>query len=188
MGPDGRARLFYGQGDVSGGGVAARAGVLDANRNGGSASLLYGNLGLGRFTDSNGRETRGVDVSGGVARVGLAPGGDRAWGADAGVGTFAATSTINDSTASLGVQANAVELNGHLAGQLWGDRHAVHLGASLGAGAGGRLHYGDEDGNGVPEMGFGFDAGPVSFDVRSETIGRGYQWLRRQLGYGGPQR
>ena len=37
-----------------------------------------------------------------------------------------------------------------------------------GVGAGGRLHWGDSDGDGYQEFGYGVDAGPISFDIKSE--------------------
>ena len=47
----------------------------------------------------------------------------------------------------------------------------TRFGLSLGLGMGGRLHYADQDGDDIPEIGMGFDIGPVSLDMRSETLG-----------------
>ncbi|MGF1583170.1 MAG: YtxH domain-containing protein [Gemmataceae bacterium] len=44
----------------------------------------------------------------------------------------------------------------------------ARLGVSVGVGGGGRLHWSDEDGDGVREYGFGADIIFVSFDVKSE--------------------
>lgn len=46
------------------------------------------------------------------------------------------------------------------------------FGLSASAGGGVRLHGGDEDGDGFQELGFGFDSGPLSFDLRSEDLAR----------------
>src|SRR5262249_58604731 len=42
------------------------------------------------------------------------------------------------------------------------------FGVRPGAGGAGRLHYGDSDGDGRPEYGFGVDAGPFTADVKTE--------------------
>lgn len=42
------------------------------------------------------------------------------------------------------------------------------IGAALGVGAAGRLHWADSDGDGNREYGFGADIGPLTFDVKSE--------------------
>jgi hypothetical protein len=44
------------------------------------------------------------------------------------------------------------------------------FGVSAGVGGAGRLHWSDEDRDGVREYGFGFDAGPISLDFKSEKL------------------
>lgn len=44
----------------------------------------------------------------------------------------------------------------------------LRLGLGYGPGMGLRLHWEDKDKDGFPEYGFGFDAGPVSMDLKSE--------------------
>ena len=50
-------------------------------------------------------------------------------------------------------------------------KNNYRFGLSAGRGAGIRLHYRDEDHNGVPELGFGFDFGVGSVDLKSEWLG-----------------
>jgi hypothetical protein len=44
----------------------------------------------------------------------------------------------------------------------------LRVGGGVGLGASGRLHWGDQDDDGRKEIGFGFDAGPLSFDLKTE--------------------
>jgi hypothetical protein len=184
--PDGlRGRIGFAQGGVGRDGAAGRFGLLDgASAGGGFGSLFTGAGGVGRWIDPQGRVNIGANAEVAAMRMGLQPTATRPWGLEAGLFTAQAGSTRNRSTAAIGAQANLVEATATGAGRLWGDDQSVRVGGSVGGGMSGRLHYGDDDGDGVPEMGFGFDYGPLSFDLRSETIGRGYQWLRRQLGGG----
>ncbi|MEE2902398.1 MAG: hypothetical protein VYC39_08710 [Myxococcota bacterium] len=54
---------------------------------------------------------------------------------------------------------------------------SVRLGAGAGLGLSARGHWADSDNDGVPESGFGFDIGPVSMDVRSESLGQVSNYL-----------
>jgi hypothetical protein len=47
----------------------------------------------------------------------------------------------------------------------------ARLGVSAGVGYRGEVHHSDSDGDGIPELGFGFDAGPLSADLKSEALG-----------------
>jgi hypothetical protein len=83
-----------------------------------------------------------------------------------------------DTGIDAGIQMNAGEAAVTFGGQ--GDDQSqtdggVKIGVSEGAGAGWRLHYGDQDGDQVRELGFGIDAGPLSFDVKSEWLGGLYK-------------
>ncbi len=51
------------------------------------------------------------------------------------------------------------------------DDEFLTLGFSEGPGLGARTHWGDRDGDGVRELGLGFDVGPVSLDYGSEPDG-----------------
>ncbi len=62
----------------------------------------------------------------------------------------------------------AVTVGGFNRDDSWADSQ-VRGGLGFGVGAAGRLHWSDTDQDGVEEVGFGFDAGPVSFDVKSEA-------------------
>lgn len=67
-------------------------------------------------------------------------------------------------------------------GAEWENQLRVGAGATLGAA--GRLHWGDEDGDGWHELGAGFDAGPWSADLRAEWIHQGLDWGAQKLGEG----
>ncbi len=82
----------------------------------------------------------------------------------------------NSETASLGAGANLLAGSATFGTQQENRRY----GLSAGVGAAGRAHYGDADGNGVRELGFGFDAGPVSFDIKSESLGHAANWAGQQ--------
>ena len=58
------------------------------------------------------------------------------------------------------------------------------VGASFGVGVGGGLHWADEDGDGIREIGVNgsLKLGPgISFDLRSETLGQGYNWAEENV-------
>jgi hypothetical protein len=67
-------------------------------------------------------------------------------------------------------------------GDEWENQLRVGFGATLGAA--GRLHWGDEDGDGWHEVGIGFDAGLWSADFKSEAIHQGLDWSAEKLGEG----
>ena len=50
------------------------------------------------------------------------------------------------------------------------DDYTIRLGASAGAGAGGRMHWSDDDGDGVREFGVGADVGWFSADLKWENL------------------
>jgi len=95
-----------------------------------------------------------------------------------GVATGAAGYEVTDSTAGAGAQLNLFE--GAIRSEEVNDAEdqgesQVRIGGSVGVGAAGRAHYGDADGDGVNEYGFGFDAGPLSFDIKSEYLDIAHQ-------------
>lgn len=91
-------------------------------------------------------------------------------GADMGIFDASAEASIGQDGASLGAGANvidgAVRLGNFDAGRA--NDASLRIGAGLGVGAGGRLHWGDKDQDGHREYGFGADVGPVSFDLKTE--------------------
>jgi len=95
-------------------------------------------------------------------------------GFDVGVLTANAGAQANDSTASLGAQANIIE-GAVSAGN---KEHNARAGVSAGVGLAGRAHYGDADNDGVRELGIGADVGPLMFDVRSELLGHAWNGIR----------
>ncbi len=114
----------------------------------------------------------GQALSGGVMKLGINKDEeDDGFSGEVGVGTFGYDASVSDSTASLGLQANLAEvaatysnLGSAETGRLW------RFGLSEGIGGAGRVHYGDKDNDGWREYGFGFDAGMVSFDYKTEDI------------------
>lgn len=113
----------------------------------------------------------GQTLSGGIMKAGFNQGEQDGLSAELGVGTASYDASISDTTASLGLQANAIEgavTYSNLASAETG--RTLRLGASWGVGAAGRAHYGDEDNDGWREYGFGFDAGPFSMDYKTEDI------------------
>jgi hypothetical protein len=82
--------------------------------------------------------------------------------------------------ASVGADLVGVEGSfGHLSKDSGHDVTAK-VGASFGVGVGGGVHWADEDGDGIREIGINgsLKLGPgISFDLRSETLGQGYKYL-----------
>jgi hypothetical protein len=95
---------------------------------------------------------------------------------DAAVGTASAEASVNDDSIAVGAQANAAEAS--LTVGTSGTKRAdgsdsdldqtFRFGLSQGDGYAGRIHFGDADKDGNPEIGVGADFGVVSFDVKSE--------------------
>lgn len=82
--------------------------------------------------------------------------------------------------ASVGADLVAGDVSfGHLSKDSGHDQTAK-FGVSAGVGMGGGVHWADEDGDGIREIGINgsIALGPgISFDLRSETLGQGYKWL-----------
>ncbi len=143
-------------------------------KGGSNADLLSFNGSGGLMTDDKGNTRFGARFGGGLAKVGgTGPDGDVS--VDAGGGTIAGDWSVGTDGASLGGAANIAEGNATAKHLPFGT--SVHAGLSAGEGAALRLHWGDEDGNGIREFGFGADAGPGSFDIKTEAPGRIYNWL-----------
>ena len=125
----------------------------------------------GTWQDLHGERQTGVEVDGSF----IQGGGEVTDGLElrGGVLTANAGMKMNDSTTSVGLGANAAEVEGTVGNE----EHSVRGGVSAGLSAGARTHYGDADNDGVRELGFGADIGPVSFDVKSEWLGRAWNWI-----------
>lgn len=135
----------------------------------------------GTWLDEDGRATNGVHFSSQFYNItNDDPGVIDADSAGVGTADFAAT--VNDSTARLGGQINVASV----AGLLGDEEDGVRGGLSEGVGAEARLHYGDADGDNIPEIGFGMDIGPVSYDYHSETLSQGYEAVRDLGSVAGP--
>jgi hypothetical protein len=155
-------------------GVSGGLGAVNQSEGGGSAQVASANLGIGKFQNRAGETNTGIAGDAQLLKVGINPGSEESGGSglpvggELGIGTASAGATVNQSTASLGAQANLIE--GALS--VGNEEHSLRVGGSVGVGAAGRLHYGDADKDGVRELGFGFDAGPASVDVKTELLGK----------------
>lgn len=146
----------------------------------GNSQGLYGEGGIGTWTDRQGGVNRGVNVQGGVFKTGQKDSGYTLFGQDVGydvglgtaqAGLYDRTSVREDGkiqrTESVGAQANAVEASATVGD----DSGSLRLGVSGGAGLAARRHQVDIDGDGEMEMnGFGVDVGCFSVDVKSDLI------------------
>lgn len=153
-GQEGGFGAFHGEGDI--GGVPVTDDLLGFNEKVGA-------------WDENGSTRYGFNANANVAKMTFNQGGDIS--GDVGAGTASADASFNpDTGVSVGAQANIVEGSvtfGAPSNKSDTDE-SVRFGLSEGVGAAGRLHWGDTDKDGNREYGFGFDAGPVSFDVKTE--------------------
>lgn len=165
----------YAYGGANEDGVAAGAGLATAHNDRVDVDV-GGHYGGGEWTDaSDGQVYRGARTHGGIApTVHLGDHVDLEFG----VATWNEGAYTDGHTDTLGAQANAVEaaLDVHTDHDPTSRTDSrLRLGGSLGAGGELRRHWGDADSDGIPEAGFGVDAGPVSFDVESEIAGGIYQ-------------
>jgi hypothetical protein len=133
------------------------------------------NFGGGRYQDDDGKDSIGFHADAETVKykndhlyqndrgkIGLdlaGPGANAKWQA-------------NENTSEAGASARGGSIA--VTAQTTGTDHdeAARLGYSHGAGAAARFHYGDTDGDGRREYGFGLDVGPVTFDVKTEDPAR----------------
>lgn len=162
--------------DGNWGGINLGAGLMNGTvgspGNQASMSILNADLGLGEFVDpATGTVNYGADANANLIKFGMAPGnGLGPIGFDVGVANADAGAYGNSSDMSVGAEASLI--NGAVT--VGGKENSVRVGASLGVGLAGRLHYGDTDHDGVRELGFGVDVGPLEFDVKSEMLGKAW--------------
>jgi hypothetical protein len=132
------------------------------------------NAGVGSYTDANGKPSYGFGADGQTAAASATAtwgtGGDNSSYVNVGAKGPNASAGVNanDSTFQFGAQANAAEGAIEAGTKGTNSDESVRVGASEGLGAAGRVHYGDEDGDGLPEYGFGFDWEWFSADVKTE--------------------
>jgi hypothetical protein len=173
--------------NASGGlrGVSLGAGLLNGDLGqGATGSVLSGNLNMGGWRSPDGKTNWGLAGDAQLVRTGINPGGALGpLGFDVGVFTASGGASVNDTTAQLGAQANIIEGSASIGNQ----EHLLRVGGSVGVGLAGRAHYGDADGDGVRELGFGFDVGPFSMDVKSELLGHAWNGISSGAGWVGRQ-
>ena len=127
----------------------------------GSADVMAAEANFG-----NGETTFGAQGEVALASAELAPNEVIPYvGGEVGAGTASGGAYIGEESAQIGAEANLIE--GSVA--VGTEANHVQIGGAVGVGFGGRAHYGDADEDGTGELGFGVDAGPVSFDVRTEA-------------------
>jgi hypothetical protein len=147
---------FHGEGEI--GGVPVTDDILTVDER------------IGAWGDKGDTTRYGYNLGGGVAKMGFNQ--DGAVSGDVGAGTFGLDASYNpDLGMSAGAQANIVEGSmtfGNFTGEGDTAEESLRLGASVGEGAAARVHWGDTDNDQHPEYGFGFDAGPVSADIKTE--------------------
>lgn len=158
-------------------------GLAGLNYKDSNTSILSAEGGLGVMEGENGSKRYGLSASGGVVKQktninqlvnGLFGEGtmDPSIVAELelGAGTAGADAWVDPENGfSLGAQANAAEGAATFGTTGTGNKDkTARFGLSAGVGAAARGHWGDSDGDGFREYGFGFDAGPFSVDVKSE--------------------
>lgn len=148
---------------------------------GGRADSLAAQAHIGGWRGENGDTNVGFNAEAAGAKFTIpTPSGPNLMGPagkiDGEAFTANAGAYANSETASFGAGANIIAGSGTFGTQEENRRY----GLSLGVGAAGRAHYGDADNDGVRELGFGFDAGPVSFDIKSESLGHAANWAGEQ--------
>ncbi len=158
----GNATGLYGYGSYTGrdgstpGGLQAGAGLVNGGLGaaGVSASALHADAGIGRFVDSSGTASYGVDAQVGLVHVNIAPGGPLGpIGLDFGVANGEVGAYANKSSAFVGAEFNVADA----AITLGSETNSCRLGASFGVGLGARLYYGVGS-NGERYLGVGADA------------------------------
>ena len=127
--------------------------------------------GIGEFVDHNGEVRRGASFEARVFEAALQT--EDGQGVDTQVGGVSAELAANDHTFTAGAQATAGEVGLTMGGlsRRTGNDTQVRVAASAGPGAALRLHYGDTDGDGAREFGFGADFLAAGFDIRHEFGG-----------------
>ncbi|MBL8631843.1 MAG: hypothetical protein JNM40_01375 [Myxococcales bacterium] len=153
-------------------GYSTGVGLAHGQSGGASYDIMSANANFGGWRDAGGETNVGFGADAQVAKFGIAPGGPLGnFGFDVGALDASANASFNSSTAGIGAQANLIEgsVSHGTSDRNSADDRFIRLGGSVGVGAAGRVHYGDADGDGRREYGFGFDAGPLSFDYKTEN-------------------
>lgn len=141
---------------------------------------------IGYYKDANGNEQEGVNLQAQTLSytdgfdVKQGETGKQHYGLElAGPNAFArAQANENDTEIGMEGTGASIALSESTTDAASDTDSSTRVGLSEGIGMGFRLHHGDADHDGRKEYGFGFDAGPLSFDTKSEDP------LRTALSYG----
>jgi hypothetical protein len=175
----GEEDMFYGHGRTSDWGAQGGFGLQSPEHNvlGGrlTSDLLTGSGFAGGRVEDDGSVTHGSGAAGQVGGLDMNWGekgsGGHYGGLDVDVLGAGVEASLNmDKGATVGASAYVAQAKGTLGniGTTVGGDSEVGFGLAYGVGAAGRLHWEDADNDGYREYGFGFDAGPVSFDYKGE--------------------
>ena len=140
----------------------------------GSLALYQLGLDAGLFTGRDGSASYGLNVeAAGLKTSGMqlpreAGAPEIVQGFELGVNEGALQAFVGENGGALGVQANVLSGSYTAATRGTDIDESWRAGLSLGAGAAVRGHWADEDGDGLPEYGLGFDIECLSGDVTSE--------------------
>ncbi|MEO8312660.1 MAG: hypothetical protein ABI520_15940 [Caldimonas sp.] len=170
---DDDGELLSGEFEIGEDGLTGKGAIAKSTSRDGASTLTVGEIEITSQKRAVTGAKREVDFN--KASGGFLPDNVVAKG-DAAAGTASAETSINDDSISVGAQANAGE--GSLTLGTSGSKRddgsdsdldqTFRFGLSQGVGAAGRVHFGDADKDGNPEIGVGADFGFVSFDVKSE--------------------
>ena len=170
---DDEGELLSGEFESGENGTSAKGAIAKVRRQDGAIVDTVGEVEVSPQKAAVTGIKREVDIN--KASGGLLPDNIVAKG-DAAAGTASAEASANDDSISVGAQANVGE--GSLTLGTSGTKNddgsdsdldqSFRFGLSAGGGLAGRVHFGDADKDGNPEIGVGADFGFVSFDVKSE--------------------
>jgi len=168
---DGQDDFLSGEAQVNADGSFSAKGVIARSQHGGVTDTV-GAVELSSTQASVVGVKKEVDFN---QESGLLPGNVVVKG-DIAAGTASAGASFTKDGISVGLGANEAE--GSLTFGTSGSKRAdgsqsdldttTRIGLSEGVGLAGRIHFGDADKDGTPEIGVGADIGFVSFDVKSE--------------------
>lgn len=135
-------------------------------------SFLGGNFGVGVHQHANGGTRIGPEMSAHAFKTDLPMNDQCTLQAQLLAASYDSTVGTDGATAGLGAEFGSVAVDCTNAQATEVDEVLWRFGLSEGLGFAGRAHWGDTDGDRRPEIGLGFDVGPVSVDAMTERPSR----------------